>query len=182
MSEEPPGPKLSRVEETRYRCLCYLPCYRQCLDFALYIEANLTAILAVWGAVVSTIAIAWNIARDLSDRAKLHVICYVGQVVIPLGPKNTPLVLIWRVTNSGRKPAVLTHIGGALENGGHFMINTTELPRTLQPGDYYLGHSADLSILKKNPTALWAIDSLNRHWKIPNKMLRALLEQNAKPS
>jgi hypothetical protein len=34
-----------------------------------------TTILAVWGAVVSTIAIIWNIRRDLADRGKLRVVC-----------------------------------------------------------------------------------------------------------
>jgi hypothetical protein len=146
----------------------------------MYIETTLTTVLAVWGAVVSTAAIAWNILRDLNDRARLNVICYVGQIVGLQGPKDAPLVLIWRVTNSGRKPAVLTHIGGSLPNGNHFMINTMDLPRTLQPGDYYINNSNDLSLIEKKPTALWAIDSVNGYWRIPHKMLRALLERNPK--
>ncbi len=136
--------------------------------------------LAVWGAVVSTVAIGWNVWRDLNDRAKLDVICYVGQLVDTLGLEDRRFRLAYRVANAGRRSTVLTHIGGSLRNGKHFMINTTDLPRTLQPGDFYLGYSNDLSVLDDKPTALWAIDSLNHYWKIPKKTLRALLEREPK--
>jgi hypothetical protein len=133
---------------------------------------TLTTFLAIWGAVVSTIAIAWNVWRDVGDRAKLDVICYVGHIV----GDSDHLKLVYRVTNAGRKPAVLTHIGGNFGERKHFMVPTTDLPKTLQPGDFYLGYSEDISVLDRKPTAIWAIDSLNHYWKIPKKMLRYLLE------
>jgi hypothetical protein len=68
------------------------------------------------------------------------------------------------VTNSGRRPVVVTHIGGAIAKDKHFMINTrTEMPRTLQPGEYFLEYSPDLSVLDESPQALWAIDSLGKY-------------------
>ena len=139
--------------------------------------STLTTLLAVWGAVVSTVAIAWNVWRDVGDRAKLSVICYVGVMIDPMNSGNRPLRLIWKVTNVGRKAAVLTHIGGAYEKRTNFMVKVMDLPKTLQPGEYYLGYANDLSILKQKPIAIWAIDSLDRYWKIPRKMLKALLER-----
>jgi hypothetical protein len=140
---------------------------------------TLTTFWAIWGAVVSTIAITWNVWRDLTDRGKLDIMCYMGLLVGGVIP-DEGLKLIYRVTNVGRKPVVLTHIGGGLTDKRHFMITAVDLPKTLQPGDYYLNYSNDLSILDQNPTALWAIDSLNRHWKIPKKMLRQLLTNRSK--
>jgi hypothetical protein len=119
-------------------------------------------------------AIAWNVWRDVSDRPKLDVICYIGQMVGGPTP-DSGLKLVYRVTNAGRKPAVLTHIGGGFTERKHFMIDRRDLPKTLQPGDFYLGYSDDISVLDKKPIALWAIDSLNRHWKIPKTMLRQLV-------
>lgn len=141
---------------------------------------TLTTFLAIWGAIVSTIAIGWNVWRDVSDRGKLDVICYVGMIVGGLTQERSGKKLIYRVTNTGRKPVVLTHIGGGFDDKTHFLISVVDLPRTLQPGEYYMGYSNDLSVLDKKPIALWAIDSLNRYWKIPKKMLKELIERGSK--
>jgi len=93
---------------------------------------------------------------------------------------NQGMKLVYRVTNAGRKPVVLTHIGGKLDEAHNFIVPVTDLPRTLQPGEYYLGYSNDLSVLDKKPMALWAADSLDRYWKIPKKMLLALIKRGSK--
>lgn len=142
---------------------------------------SLTQFLAIWGAVVSTIAIGWNILRDLRDRGRLQVFCYVGEVVGGAGPPDPRPKLVYKVTNAGRKPIVVTHIGGELQNGNHFMVNTREpMPKALQPGEFYLDFAEDLRILDQSPIALWAIDSLGKHWRVPRKQLRYLLREHGK--
>ena len=137
-----------------------------------------TTYLAIWGAVVSTIAILWNIRRDLGDRGKLQVICYIGKIVGD-GPGDSGSKLVYNVTNIGRRPVVVTTIGGAFSNERHFLVPTALMPRTLQPGDYFLVYSMDLSILQDKPQALWEIDSAGKYWKISKKQLRHVLDQVA---
>jgi hypothetical protein len=135
----------------------------------------MTTFLAIWGAVVSTVAIIWNIRRDLAGRGKLRVLCYLGRVVGDI-PPDSRIHLVYNVTNIGRRPVVVTHIGGALRKDRHFMVNTRgPMPRTLQPGEYFLEYSHDLSVLNERPQALWAIDSVGNYWRIPRKALRHLL-------
>jgi hypothetical protein len=142
---------------------------------------ELTTFLAVWGAIVSTAAIIWNIRRDLVDRGRLRVICYFGQLRSGVEPEDPTTYLAYQVTNMGRRPVVVTHIGGAIRKGRHFMVNTrVGMPRTLQPGECFLEYTHDLSVLDQSPQSLWAIDSLGKHWKVPRKQLRQLLRDHQK--
>ena len=135
----------------------------------------MTTFLAIWGAVVSTIAILWNIRRDIADRGKVRVLCYLGKVVGDI-PPDSRTHLVYNVTNVGRRTVVLTHIGGAIRKDRHFMVSTRgPMPRTLQPGEFFLEYSHDLSVLDEHPEALWAIDSIGNHWKISRKALGQLL-------
>ena len=130
---------------------------------------KVTEFLAVWGAVVSTIAILWNVYRDVTDRGKLRVVCYLGNMVTPGGSPDPNDYLVWRVANAGLQPVVVTHVGGALAVK-HFMITPhASLPKTLQPGEYFLEYTADLSALDHGLRFLAAWDSLNRTYKITRK-------------
>jgi len=136
----------------------------------------LTTFLAVWGAIVSTVVIIWNIRRDLVDRGRLRVTCYFGQLRSGVEPEDPRTYLFYHVTNTGRRPVVVTHIGGAIRKDRHFMINPRgQMPRTLQPGEYFLEYSHDLSVLDESPQSLWAIDSVGKHWAVPRKQMRQLL-------
>ena len=138
----------------------------------------MTTYLAIWGAVLSTIAILWNVRRDLADRGKLRVLCYLGNVRGAISP-DSRTHLVHNVTNVGRRAVVVTHIGGAIKRDKHFLINTRgPIPRTLQPGEYFLEYSHDLSVLDENPKALWAVDSIGNYWRISRKALRRLLESH----
>lgn len=141
----------------------------------------LTVFLAIWGAVLSTIAIGWNVRRDLIDRGRLRVICYVGQLVGGPGPEDPIAKLVYNVTNIGRRAIVVTHIGGEFSKDRHFMVTTRgQMPRMLQPGEYFLEYVDNLAVLEENPTALWAIDSLGKRWKISRRQLRLLLSKHQK--
>jgi hypothetical protein len=142
---------------------------------------TVTTFLAVWGAVVSTIAIIWNIRRDLADRGKLRVICYIGQTMGGSAAEDAKRRLVYYVTNTGRRPILVTHIGGAFTKESHFIVPTrVQMPRMLQPGEYLLEYSRDLSTLERKPQALWAIDSVGKYWKIPRRQLRRLIRESQK--
>jgi hypothetical protein len=142
------------------------------------VSGILTTFLAIWGAVVSTIAIVWNVRRDLVDRGKLRVVCYRGGLRGGYGPPDPKTYLVYNVTNVGRRPVIVTNLGGARNKKTHFVISTrSPLPRTLQHGEYFM-ECSDLSIMDEQPEALWAVDSLNRYWKFPRRALRRLIREH----
>ena len=136
-----------------------------------------TTVLAVWGAVLSTISLAWNIRRDLFDRGKLEVVCYLATIQSEGGRPDSTLYLVYRVTNVGRRAVVVTHLGGARTKKTHFMVMPKQpLPRTLEPGQYFLEYT-DSRFLHDRPATLWAVDSLDRHWRLPRRALKRLLRE-----
>jgi hypothetical protein len=105
------------------------------------------------------------IPRDIGDRGKV----YVGQ-------------LVGGVQADPRKRLIYS---GKIRGDEDFMVNTTALPRSLQPGEYFIEACHDSSIVgrraavvTRNPQALWAIDSLGKHWEVPRKTLRRLLHDD----
>ena len=142
----------------------------------------MTTFLAVWGAIMSTLAIAWNIRRDFLDRGRLKFNCYHGCKVG--GGSRSPTYLVFHVTNIGRRDVQLTTVGGEVLSDRHFLIATgpatltaQQLPRMLKPGESYIAYGKP-EILEQNPRNLWAIDSLNNYWKLPKKSLKHLLRKH----
>jgi len=104
----------------------------------------------------------------------LRVSCYIAKLVDEVSGIDPAEYLVWNITNIGKEPVVLTHIGGALKKS-HFMIKPrNQLPRTLKPGEYVLEYNNDLSILGNDLKHLWAIDSLDRKFRAPNKQVKRL--------
>ena len=143
-------------------------------------DKNLTAFLAVWGAVLSTIGIAWNLYRDLSDRGRLRVTCYLGNIITPGGLSDPKDYLVWSVVNVGRRPIVVQHLGG-INADKHFLImpRNTQLPKTLEPGESLSDYSPELSLLGKKLKHLTALDTTGKYHKVPRKQVRALKRQYA---
>lgn len=140
-------------------------------------ESNIVTFLAIWGAIGSSIMIGWSLYRDLSDRGELKVHCYIGQVVGGSVSSDIDL-LVYNVTNTGKRPIMVTNIGGRLLGKKEFLITTASLPRMLSPGEYILEYSDDLSYLNKDLLSLWACDSLNKNWKCSRKKLKKLKKHN----
>jgi hypothetical protein len=134
---------------------------------------TITLIIAIWGALLSTLAIGWNLYRDLMDKGRLRVNCYFGMIVqegVGIEKEN---VLFWNITNIGRKPVVLTQMGGRFKDNYFVLKQHVTLPRTLQPGEFVTGYMEDFSIMEgKDVKTLTAIDSIGRIYKAPRKQVR----------
>lgn len=141
---------------------------------------TITLIIAIWGAVLSTVAMGWNLYRDLMDKGRLRVNCYFGMIVQEGVGIEKEDVLFWTITNIGRKPVLLTHIGGQLKDT-HFMLKDhVGLPKMLQPGEYVSDHMDEFSVFKgKELKNLTAIDSIGRTYKAPKKQLNKVKERLA---
>jgi hypothetical protein len=97
--------------------------------------------VAIYAAAVSTVALLWNIRRDLRDRGNLRV-----QTMVATDSTFGRLVIAdqiaWSVVNSGRRPVFLNALGGFYRDGRPFALALAippdrgfePLPRKLEPG------------------------------------------------
>lgn len=132
-----------------------------------------TAIIAICGALLSSIALGWNIYRQFTDKGRLSVHCFIGKIVPAMSDNRD--YLFYRVTNIGRKPLWVTHIGGGFKDGDNLIMNPHgPMPKELKPGEYLSEYTPDLSILNKDLRFLGAWDSLGKIYKVDKKVLRML--------
>jgi hypothetical protein len=116
-------------------------------------------LLSGYAAVVATLALGWNIYRDVTDRGKLTVKCWIAKIIVPGGTPDPTDYLSWTVTNVGRQPAVVVHIGGGRRGGG-FLVTPRSLPKALQPGEYLIEYTHEIAeVLAKDARFLAAYDS-----------------------
>lgn len=142
-------------------------------------KETITAVLAIWGAVLSSVTLGWNFIRDINQRGRLRVSCYIGKLVggsVGVDPNS---YLVWNITNIGKEPVLLTHVGGATAKEGFMLTTHQPLPKMLQPGEYVLEYSDELSVLGPELKHLWAIDSLGRNFKAPRRQLKELKKKYA---
>jgi hypothetical protein len=143
-------------------------------------EINITTFLAVWGALLSTFAIGWNVYRDFSEKGRLKVDCYIGKSISDLEGISKQDYLIWSITNVGNRSVIISNIGGAFTDCD-FMLNTrNRMPHKLNSGEYIIEYSPDLSILTKNIKELFVIDTIGKKYKASNKRLKQAIQSAKK--
>lgn len=91
----------------------------------------LTPAIAVYGAVVATCALAWNIYIGLRDRSAVRV--EVRRGLLPTVDPDRLMILLEAV-NRGRRPVTLTAVGLRLSDGGNFFLTKARLPVELTEG------------------------------------------------
>ena len=138
---------------------------------------DITKFLAVWGAILSTVAITWNIIRDARDKGSLKVEAMIGKMV----PDHTDRdYLIITITNIGRRPVLVKGWGGMKKKNvkgarGLFVV-PRGLPRMLKEGEYHTEFTDDLSILSPDLEKIYVWDSAGKEWKVSRKNLNRLFE------
>jgi hypothetical protein len=138
-----------------------------------------TTWIALYGAVVGTASLLWNIYRHLTDKGRLKVYCYLGKIVSERGPKDENDYLVYNVTNVGRKPIFVDKVGGTTKVD-KFILPPRKLPKRLDPGETLLEYISDLSVLNDNLTSLWALDSLGKYHKVKKSVVKSLIEKAKK--
>ena len=141
---------------------------------------SLIAILALWGTIVSSIALTWNIIRGSQDKKKIKIEAQIGHFM-PGDAKDK--VFYVTVTNIRRRPVFITGWGALRkkkkgEKGKPgIIIISPKLPKMLKDGDYEILHTEDLSIFSCNElTRIQVWDSTGKKWKVSRKNMRQLLK------
>ncbi len=150
-----------------------------------------TTFLAIWGAILSTIGLAWNFYRDVHDRAKVKVSAslkkfmtgadgraFAVQHNLPVQGPASDVVLLFSFTNIGRRPVMLTTLGGKWHKSRNgkkgFVVITRDLPKMLAEGHYHLEYTNDMDAVGQNVKRLSVWDSTGKEWKLPSGELRKL--------
>jgi len=140
---------------------------------------ELTPILALWGTVISTIALTWNILRGIQERKKIEVEANIG-FFLPGDAERK--VFYVTMTNVGRRPVFITGWGALRkkkksEKGkpGIF-ITARNLPKMLKESEYNIEYTEDLTVFERNITRVQVWDSTGKKWKISRKNLKRLLK------
>jgi hypothetical protein len=157
----------------------------------------LTPLLAIWGAFLSSVALGWNLYRDLRDRSRVEVTVRVRRIVqstdgkwyavnhdLPVADASEQLFVIMSAVNTGRRPVVWEGWGGKYRkpvNGKtSFAIIPQNLPRRLEEGE---SHSEltkledDLRPAAENVKRIFMWDTTGKRWKLSWWKLRSLRKE-----
>jgi hypothetical protein len=138
--------------------------------------------VAAYAALVSTIALGWNIYRAISDRGKLYVRCHWredSKVVrdLPGGGRFTisseGLVLRWTLTNVGTRPLTIRSVGPVLSEGEGKSLSHSFI-RMLAPSEEASFETSLAKTEARKVCALSAWDTGNREYRAPREDIEAL--------
>ena len=169
-------------------------------------KESITTALAIWGAIISTVALLWNILRALKDKGAILITAnFIVLWRASLEKQDTPLAKAllknhdpdektidrFRITlfNTGRRPITVTeirmiysskgtmHIGETIvETSGQEEIFKTGYPVILSEGEYHVEELAYI-VVKESLTNILAKDANGKIYKLPQKELKNIKEQ-----
>jgi hypothetical protein len=139
---------------------------------------DIIPILAIWGSIISTAALTWNIIRGLEDKKKLNVEANIGNI-LPGDPDQYYFYTI--ITNIRRRPVYISGWGVQFKQSREerergALIPTSYLPKLLKDGEALTLKTEDLSIFSQEIKEVKVWDSTGKKWKISRKNLGLLLK------
>jgi len=147
-------------------------------------DSLLTGLTALYAALVATGNVLWTIYRDRNDVGKLKV-SVSFRTMVGNGETEDD-ILVWNVTNTGRRSVLLTHVcvetpntDKSAESTRNFLVMDHDLPRRLEPGDYHMSLCKEFDF-GEIPTKLFVSDSLNRSFYAPKDQVREVGENMKK--
>jgi hypothetical protein len=137
--------------------------------------------VAAYAALVSTIALGWNIYRAYSDRGKLSVRCQRREGdTIPHEDRGARFtvsradpVLRWTLTNIGTRPLTIRSVGAVLSESGRKAVSTN-LDRILAPSAEMTVETFLAKTDARKVSALSAWDTRGREYRAPLEDLEAI--------
>jgi hypothetical protein len=136
-------------------------------------QQPITAFLAIWGAVVSTIALAWNIIRDRKDRRDVKV-----SIAIQKSPRRDSVKFSFIVTNTGTRPVLIRKAWGLFkkeyQDGEDTkcgeLFQESKSPVLNEADSIYIESNVFLEHIQKLDS-VFLEDSMGNKWDVPKRHL-----------
>lgn len=153
---------------------------------------GLTQILAIWGAVLSTISICWNVLKDFRDRPRLKLNALVhrtiedsyGQIHAVIKgtsrPKGKPRghVFTLDITNIAHRSIMIAAWGSIPRKGEKALVTIIPVKVLVEGEVHTINHYAPIpSIVTDSVQAVFVEDSRGKKWYLPRKELVSLRSQ-----
>ena len=141
-------------------------------------QNTINTILTIWGAVLSSFLLGWAIYRDLSNKGKIKINIFIGNIIErPPKPENKIPQLCYFIVNSGRQPIIVTGFGAVKRDNKVYWTIPHILPKTLEPGGFITEYTSDIKkFLNTNVKYLYVSDSLDKKYKFKGRKLSKLKE------
>lgn len=159
-------------------------------------QFDITSVLAVWGAILSSITFGWNLFRDLRDRPDVKLKGTLGKLTTDAGGRlhfanmkfieghpdndpNGPTQFKLTITNTGRRRVRIEGWAGMRGRGMPKALHISRgLPRMLEEGESHEELTDEpLKILADDVKRIIAWDSAGREWKLSGSELRELKKE-----
>ncbi|TGM89548.1 hypothetical protein [Leptospira licerasiae] len=148
--------------------------------FEYSLNLDETKILAIYGAILSTVALLWSIRNSYLDTSKLKINAMIGQIYPTGGDKS---YLIFTLTNVGRRPIQVIGLYGinkaAVKGREGLFVVTKNLPKILNEAES-LKEFVEVELLNYDLGRLYFSDSHGREWDIRKKDIINLRESAKK--
>jgi hypothetical protein len=154
---------------------------------------TITGLLALYGAVLSSVALGWNLYRDLHDRAKLKLVAHLRRIApsgvgqqqyavspdLPVEGRSEAVYIFLDVTNVGRRPVKWNGWGGKhkVRDGAgkdSFVIIPVGLPTMLAEGESHSEFTNSLHTEIENVKKIFLWDASGKKWKLSGRELKKL--------
>ena len=152
---------------------------------------DLTIVIAVYGALLSSITFGWNLLRDLGDRGKLKLELSIRKATAPTGGRiyatlpsmalksvTEQLYLVLSVVNVGRRPMSWEGWGGTyfepVNGDTGFTILGPNLPKMLNERESHSEFTELAPDLMPNLKRLFMWDASGKKWRVGYWQLRRL--------
>lgn len=127
------------------------------------INNNPTITIAIYGAILSTIAIGWNIYNSLQDRPKINVNAKFGFMGGDITLKKHFLFIT--AINKGRRHVNLSSVGIRCEKNDLINIKTISLPHKLNEGESHTEWFEVEELKNKSCSFAWYKSQTGRLYK-----------------
>jgi hypothetical protein len=159
---------------------------------------SLTAFLAVWGAIVSSITFGWTLYRDTRDRAKIILSAQIRRIGqrsdgaffsiqpdLAVEGASEKLFIVVSVVNVGRRPIRWKGLGGKYKksvNGkSGFLVSARYLPKMLEEQEAHDEFTdLDAQFIERNIKQFYIWDASGKEWHISSRDMKNLLQDAQK--
>lgn len=135
--------------------------------------------VAIYGAVVSTIAIFLNWKKLITDKGKLKII---GMIAVDYSNPTGNPYLCFSVVNIGRRQiqasGIAFDIDSSTKKSGVLVLK--DLPRQLQEGEEVVIIPNDFEAIANNPERLFVFDSTGKQYNMKKEELKKLYKDYLK--